>query len=286
MSSHQVNVGPETADGAIVAGPGPKSYLAKEIGNGTLRKSAKSAKRRHFVAAVSRGRGDAGDGVCHPAVDRPDGSRPLERRIEGAPCLWNRPVDRSFINGHEIRRLNGQNTEPNAGRSAPRWRPRPPAAPAPGRPAGLRPILQREHRKLDVNVKTELESFGIEPEPERPKRTEAMAPTVTEVDDRLTQAIHEVGQKVERQGERLAAIEESLGWVKKIGGFFATIGILVFSAMRSSDTKTSGLTRSIRSLTSLFNRQPKVRRPSRNPAAIKGRHFDRLFPNTVGLPNG
>ncbi len=67
---------------------------------------------------------------------------------------------------------------------------------------------------------------------------------------------------------------------------FATIGILVFSAMRSSDTKTSGLTRSIRSLTSLFNRQPKVRRPSRNPAAIKGRHFDRLFPNTVGLPNG
>ena len=86
MSSNQVNVAPETADGAIVAGPGPKSCLAKEIGNGALRKSAK---KRHFVAAVSRGRGDAGDGVRHPAADRPDGSRPLERRIEGALCLWN-----------------------------------------------------------------------------------------------------------------------------------------------------------------------------------------------------
>ena len=129
MSSNQVNVAPETADGAIVAGPGPKSCLAKEIGNGTLRKSAKSAKKRHFVAAVSRGRGDAGDGVRHPAADRPDGSRPLERRIEGALYLWNLLVDRGFINGREIRRLNGQNTEANAGRSAPRWRPRPHATP-------------------------------------------------------------------------------------------------------------------------------------------------------------
>ncbi len=55
-----------------------------------------------------------------------------------------------------------------------------PRSPRPGTSRWLGPILQREHRKLDVNVKTELESFGIEPEPERPKRTEAMAPTVTE----------------------------------------------------------------------------------------------------------
>ena len=36
MSSNQVNVAPETADGAIVAGQTPKSCLAKEIGNGSL----------------------------------------------------------------------------------------------------------------------------------------------------------------------------------------------------------------------------------------------------------
>ncbi len=93
---------------------------------------------RHFVAAVSRGRSDAGDGVRHPAADRPDGSRPLECRIQSALCLWNLLVDRGFINGREIRGLNGQNTEANAGRSAPRWRPRPHATPAPGCPAGLR----------------------------------------------------------------------------------------------------------------------------------------------------
>ncbi len=34
----------------------------------------KAAKKRHFVAAVGRGRGDAGDGVRHPAADRPDWS--------------------------------------------------------------------------------------------------------------------------------------------------------------------------------------------------------------------
>ncbi len=76
MSSNQVNVAPETADGAIVAGQRPKSCLAKEIGNGALRKSAKSAKRHHFVAAVSRGRGDAGDGVRRPAADHPTGAGP------------------------------------------------------------------------------------------------------------------------------------------------------------------------------------------------------------------
>ncbi len=48
MSSNQVNVAPETADGAIVAGPGPKSCLAKEIGNGTLRKSAKKRQKAPF----------------------------------------------------------------------------------------------------------------------------------------------------------------------------------------------------------------------------------------------
>ncbi len=53
--------------------------------------------KRSFVAAVSRGRGDAGDGVRHPAADRPDESRPLGRRIEGALCLWNLLAERSFI---------------------------------------------------------------------------------------------------------------------------------------------------------------------------------------------
>ena len=73
MSSNQVDVAPETADGAIVADPGHKSCLTNEIGNGALRKSAK---KRHFVAAVSRGRGDAGDGP--PACGRPS-------RLEQAP---------------------------------------------------------------------------------------------------------------------------------------------------------------------------------------------------------
>ncbi len=36
MSSNQVNVAPETADGAIIVGQRPKSCLAKKIGNGSL----------------------------------------------------------------------------------------------------------------------------------------------------------------------------------------------------------------------------------------------------------
>ncbi len=36
MSSNHVNVAPETADGAIVAGQRPKSCFAYEIGNGSL----------------------------------------------------------------------------------------------------------------------------------------------------------------------------------------------------------------------------------------------------------
>ena len=56
MSSNQVNVAPETADGAIVAGPGPKSCLAKEIRNGALRKSAKKRhlSRRSAVGGAMR----------------------------------------------------------------------------------------------------------------------------------------------------------------------------------------------------------------------------------------
>ncbi len=91
----------------------------KRSATGPSEKAPKSAKRHHFVAAVSRGRGDAGDGVRHPAADRPDWSRPLERGIEGALCLWNLLVDCGFIKGREIGRLNGQNTGANAGRSAP-----------------------------------------------------------------------------------------------------------------------------------------------------------------------
>ncbi len=56
MSSNQVNVAPETADGAIVAVRRPKSCLGKEIGNGALRKSAKRGilSRRSAVGGAMR----------------------------------------------------------------------------------------------------------------------------------------------------------------------------------------------------------------------------------------
>ena len=68
-----------------------------------------------------------------------------------------------------------------------------------------------------------------------------MPPTMTEVDQRLTQAVHETGQKVERQGERLAAIESSMGWVTKIGGFFVTLLVIIFGAIGSLSWNASAL---------------------------------------------
>ncbi len=77
IGSNPVNVAPETADGAIVAGQTPNSCLANQIGNGCPRKSAKKAP---FVAAVGRGRGEAGDDPP-PCGRSPHLSRPLERRL-------------------------------------------------------------------------------------------------------------------------------------------------------------------------------------------------------------
>ncbi len=97
----------------------------------------KKRQKAPFVAAVSRGRGDAGDGVRHPAADRPDaGADPSRVESTGALCLWNLLVDRGFINGREIRGLNGQtrrpvqDAPPRDGNPGPTQPPSPDAPPA------------------------------------------------------------------------------------------------------------------------------------------------------------
>ncbi len=95
MSSNQVNVAPETA-------PMARSLRAQDLNRGWRKRSATGpsekaptiANKRHFAAEVTRGRGDAGDGVRRPAADRPDGSRPrreMPRRLTSELQLVQRP---------------------------------------------------------------------------------------------------------------------------------------------------------------------------------------------------
>jgi tetrahydromethanopterin S-methyltransferase subunit G len=68
-----------------------------------------------------------------------------------------------------------------------------------------------------------------------------MPASAAEIDERLSQSVREVGQKIERHGEKLAGIESSLGWVTKIGAFFVTMLLLVFSAIASLSWNASAL---------------------------------------------
>jgi septal ring factor EnvC (AmiA/AmiB activator) len=69
-----------------------------------------------------------------------------------------------------------------------------------------------------------------------------MAPTVTEVDQRLTEGVRDFGQKLQSQGEKLAAIESSLVWITTIGKYFATLLVVIFGAIGTLSWNASALT--------------------------------------------